>query len=228
MNRVLDALRGGLIVSVQAPTGSALDDPYVLAAMARAAQDAGAVAVRMQGIANLRAARERITVPIVGIVKRDCPGFEPYITPALSDVRAILETGCEIVAFDATRRARSDGSTTAQLIVAIHAGGAVAMADCAVASDGPGAVSAGADIVATTLCGYTAETARIPLPALDLLRAFAALGRFVVCEGGIATPVTGQAAIASGADAIVVGTAITGLARLVGEFCEALANRPIS
>jgi N-acylglucosamine-6-phosphate 2-epimerase len=228
VNQVLEVLRGGLIVSVQAPTSSALDDPYVLAAMARAAQDAGAVAVRMQGIANLRAARKRVTVPIVGIVKRDCAGFEPYITPALTDVNAILETGCEVVAFDATRRARPDGSTTAQLVAAIHAGGAIAMADCAAASDGPEAIAAGADIVATTLCGYTNETARTSLPALDLVCAFAALGGFTICEGGIASPQAGQAAIASGADAIVVGAAITGLGRLVGEFREALANRPIS
>jgi N-acylglucosamine-6-phosphate 2-epimerase len=227
MSGVLETLRGGLIVSVQAPAGSALDDPYVLAAMARAAQDAGAVGVRMQGIANLRAARERVTVPIVGIVKRNCPGFEPYITPGLSDVRAILDTGCEIVAFDATRRERPDGSSTAQFVAAVRAGGALAMADCACASDGSQAVAAGADIVATTLCGYTAETAGTSLPALELVRAFSSLGCFVICEGGVATPKSGQAAIAAGADAIVVGTAITGLARLVGEFCGALANRPI-
>ena len=46
---LLDALRGGLIVSVQAWRGSALDDPLVIAAMARAAQDGGAVAVRIAG-----------------------------------------------------------------------------------------------------------------------------------------------------------------------------------
>ena len=64
----LDALRGRLIVSVQAKDGSALDDPAVLAAMAREAQDAGAAGLRMQGTANIAAARARTTVPMIGIV----------------------------------------------------------------------------------------------------------------------------------------------------------------
>lgn len=221
---LLDSLRGKLIVSVQAPAGSALDDPYVLAAMARAAQDAGAAAVRMQGIANLQAARKRVSVPIVGIVKREHAGFGPYITPTLEDVRKIAAAGCEIVAFDVTRRPRPDGSSTERLVEAVHAGGALAMADCAEPDDGIEAASAGAEIVATTLCGYTPGTEGTTLPALDLVRAFASGETFVICEGGIRAPERGRAAIAAGADAIVVGNAITGLARLVGEFRNALAK----
>lgn len=221
---LLDALRGKLIVSVQAPAGTALDDPYVLAAMARAAQDAGAAGVRMQGIANLQAARKRVSVPIVGIVKRAHAGFGPYITPTLADAREIAAAGCEIVAFDVTRRARPDGSSTERLVEAVHAAGALAMADCAEAVDGIEAVAAEADILATTLCGYTPGTEGATLPALDLVRAFARGGPFVICEGGIRAPESGRAAVAAGADAVVVGTAITGLARLVGEFCEALAK----
>lgn len=221
---LLDVLRGKLIVSVQAPAGSALDDPHVLAAMARAAQDAGAAAVRMQGIANLRAARQRVSVPIVGIVKRAHEGFGPYITPTAGDAREIAAVGCEIVAFDVTRRTRPDGSTTEQLVEAIHAAGALAMADCAEPADGVEAAAAGAEILATTLCGYTPATEGITLPALDLVRAFAGGDRFVICEGGIRAPERGRAALDAGADAVVVGNAITGLARLVGEFCEALAK----
>lgn len=221
---LLDALRGKLIVSVQAPAGTALDDPYVLAAMARAAQDAGAAAVRMQGIANLQAARKRVSVPIVGIVKCDHAGFGPYITPTLADVREIAAAGCEIIAFDVTRRARPDGSSTERLVEAVHAGGSLAMADCAELGDGIEAAAAGADILATTLCGYTPGTEGTTLPALDLVHALARIGRFVICEGGIRMPERGRAAIGAGADAIVVGNAITGLARLVGEFRDALAK----
>ncbi len=221
---LLESLRGKLIVSAQAPAGSVLDDPHVLAAMARAAQDAGAAAVRMQGIANLQAARKRVSVPIIGIVKRDHAGFGPYITPTLDDAREIAAVGCEIVAFDVTRRARPDGSSTELLVEAVHAGGALAMADCAELDDGSEAAAAGADILATTLCGYTLGTEGITLPALDLVRGLARSGTFVICEGGIRIPERGRAAIAAGADAIVVGNAITGLARLVGEFRDALAK----
>lgn len=220
---VLDRLRGGLIVSVQARAGSALDDPHVLAAMARAAQDNGAAGVRIQGVRNLQAVRERVDVPIVGIIKREYEGFEPYITPTLREVREVLDCGAEIVAFDATGRPHPEGVDVAQLVAAIHEGGALAMADCAQADDGVCAQAAGADILASTLCGYTKETHGHPLPALDLVSAFAQLGSFVICEGGIHAPEAGAASIAAGAGAIVVGTAITNTEWLVARYRDALA-----
>lgn len=222
---ILDTLRGGLIVSVQAKAGSAIDEPAILAAMAAAAQDSGAVGVRMQGVENLRAARERVSLPMIGIIKREYPGYEPYITPSLEEVRAVLGTGVEIVAFDATLRPRPDGSGVPQVISVIHDAGRIAMADCASLTDARAAVAAGADIVATTLAGYTADTQGMPLPALDLVGELAALGAFTICEGGVARPEQLAAALAAGADAVVVGTAITGLDFLVGEFTKAAAKR---
>ena len=219
---LLDRLRGGLIVSVQARAASALDDPHVLAAMARAAEDNGAVGVRIQGVRNLEAVRKRVSVPIVGIIKRDYEGFEPYITPTLREVREVLQTGAEIVAFDATSRLHPEAHDAATLVAAIHDGGALAMADCALPDDGVCAQAAGADIVATTLCGYTKETQGTPLPALELVRAFAQLGCFVICEGGIHAPQSGADALAAGADAVVVGTAITNAEWLVRQYAGAL------
>ncbi|MGA7201070.1 MAG: hypothetical protein WBX26_04520, partial [Candidatus Cybelea sp.] len=132
----LEALRGGLIVSVQVWRGSALDDPQVIAAMAGAAQDGGAVAVRIEGVENLLAVRQRVALPIVGLVKRKYPGFEAYISPTLAEVGSIIRAGAEIVAFDATSRPRPDGSLLIDTIRAIHAAGRLAMADCATAEDG--------------------------------------------------------------------------------------------
>lgn len=219
---MLDRLKGGLIVSVQARTGSALDDPHVLAAMARAAQDSGAAGVRIQGVSNIMAVRARVDVPIIGIIKREYDGFEPYITPTLREVNEILACGVEVVAFDATARPHPDGSDVPQLIAAIHAGGALAMADCAQADDGVAAQAAGADIIATTLCGYTKETAGQVLPAFALVSSFAELDGFVICEGGIHSPVVAAAALQAGADAIVVGTAITNTEWLVKEYVASL------
>ncbi|HET9097773.1 MAG TPA: N-acetylmannosamine-6-phosphate 2-epimerase [Candidatus Baltobacteraceae bacterium] len=221
---LLDRLRGGLIVSVQARTGCALDDPRVLAAMAQAAQENGAAGVRIQGVRNLQAVRKRVGIPIVGIIKREYDGFEPYITPTVREVREVLECGAEIVAFDATGRARPQGREIGELVAAIHGGGALAMADCALAGDGVCAQAAGADILATTLCGYTKETRGTELPALDLVRAFAQLGCFVICEGGIHAPAAGAAALDAGADAVVVGTAITNTEWLVREYAAALGQ----
>lgn len=217
---VLDRLRRGLIVSVQAWPGSAIDDPYVLAAMAAAAQQNGAVGVRIQGVANLRAVRARVDVPMIGIIKREYPGFEPYITPTLEEVKAIVDCGAEIVAFDATGRERPAGTTIDALIEAIHASGAIAMADCATSADALCARAAGAEIVASTLCGYTPATKGHPLPALDLVRQMCELDAFVICEGGVRTPEQAAAALSAGADAVVVGTAITNTDALVREFAS--------
>lgn len=219
---LLERLRGGLIVSVQAAPGSALDDPLVLSAMAAAAKEAGAVGLRLQGEDNIAAVRKRVDLPVIGIVKREYPGFEPYITPTLREVRDLLRHGVEIVAFDATGRPRPGETTVAQIVGEIQNGGALAMADCAQAADGVAAQAAGADIIATTLCGYTKETAGCALPALDLVHAFAELDGFVICEGGIHSPAQGAAALHAGAGAVVVGTAITNVEWLTREYAAAL------
>jgi N-acylglucosamine-6-phosphate 2-epimerase len=218
---VLEALRGGLIVSVQAWRDSALDDPRIIAAMARAAQDGGAVGVRIEGIENLRAVRERVALPIVGLIKREYPGFEAYISPSLAEVGSIIGAGAEIVAFDATGRPRPDGSLLIDAIQAIHAAGRLAMADCSTAADAAAASAAGADILATTLCGYTAPTKNRALPAFDLVAELSRLGKFGVCEGGVRSPADVRAALDAGADAVVVGTAITNVDWLVREFAGA-------
>ncbi len=221
---LLARLRGGLIVSCQAWPGSAIDDPHVLAAMAAAAAANGAVAVRMQGSENLRAGRARVAVPIIGLVKRGYDGFEPYITPTLREVDEVVATGAEIVAFDATERARPHGTTVEALVEAIHAAGRLAMADCATSADALCAQAAGADIVATTLCGYTSATQGVTLPALSLVRECAELETFIICEGGVHRPDQVAEAIAAGADAVVVGTAITNIDWLVGEFAARTAK----
>ena len=218
---LLDGVRGGLVVSVQAWRGSALDDPHVIAAMSRAAEESGAVAVRIEGVQNLAAVRPRVEVPIVGLVKREYDGYAPYITPTMAEVRDVIAAGAEIVAFDATPRGRPDGSSVEDAVAEIHARGRLALADCATAADAAAALACGADILATTLYGYTAETAGRSLPALDLVGEFAALARFTVCEGGVRSPAEVRAALDAGADAVCVGSAITNVDWLVREFAGA-------
>jgi N-acylglucosamine-6-phosphate 2-epimerase len=174
---VLDDLRGGLIVSVQAEASSVLNTPETIALLARCAVQNGAAGVRIEGLERIRAVRAALDVPIVGLVKRAHPDFAPYITPAAEDARAIVAAGAQIVAFDATRRPREGGASISGLIDAIQTSGALAMADCATLEDGRQAAEAGADIVATTLAGYTAETGWLPRPALELVAGLAALHR---------------------------------------------------
>jgi N-acylglucosamine-6-phosphate 2-epimerase len=222
---ILERLRGGLIVSVQAYAESVLDTPPTIALLARCAAANDAVGVRVESVARIAAVRAAVDIPIVGIIKRAYPGFEPYITTTPPEIAAVAAAGAEIVAFDATARPRFGAASIGELAAAAHAAGCLAMADCATEPEGLAAMAAGVDIVATTLAGYTAETHGRALPALDVVAALAARHPFVVCEGGIATPEDAGRAFASGAAAIVVGTAITNVDALVRRFAQTVPRR---
>ena len=226
MNAVLAALRGGLIVSVQAEADSPLNAPEAIALLGRVAVANGAAGLRVEGLARIGAVRQALSVPLIGIVKRTYPGYGPFITPSEREIAEVVAAGAELVAFDATSRPRPDGRDVAAAIAAIHARGALAMADCASAQDVHAAAAAGADVVATTLCGYTPGTQGTRLPALELVASCAASGAFAICEGGVGSPDDLRAAFAAGAQAVVVGTALTNLDLQVRRFAAAAPAGP--
>ncbi|MBV9276983.1 MAG: putative N-acetylmannosamine-6-phosphate 2-epimerase [Candidatus Eremiobacteraeota bacterium] len=220
----LERLRG-LIVSVQAAKESALSPSAVITALACAAEDGGAVAVRIESADNVRAVKAKVGVPVIGLIKRSYIGFEPYITPTLAEVEELLAAGADIVAFDATLRERPQKTEMYKIVERITVAGALAMADCSTEADALSAQRLGVPILATTLCGYTKETAGARLPAIDLVRALRRFGEFVVCEGGVGDPADVRAAADAGADAIVVGTAITNIAAVTSRFAASLQMR---
>lgn len=207
------SLRGGLIVSCQAPPGGPLDSPAILAAFARCAEMEGAVGIRANSGPNIAAIRAAVRLPIIGIRKRETPGYAVYITPEWSDAREVYEAGAQIIALDATARPRPGPEDFAALTQRIHAElGAAVMADVSTLEEGIAAVQAGADLVATTLSGYTGETQhrKSTGPDLELVRQLArAVHVPVICEGRVQTPEQARAALDAGAWAVVVGTAIT-------------------
>jgi N-acylglucosamine-6-phosphate 2-epimerase len=220
---LLDTLRGGLVVSCQPVDDGPMDDPAIVAAMAAAAVAGGAAGLRIEGTANLAAVRARVSVPIIGILKRDLPDSPVRITPYLADVQALADTGADIIAYDATNRPRPE--TTVAILAEIHARGALAMADCSTLADGQRALAEGAAILGTTLSGYTDETAGNS-DGVDtaLIGAFHDLGGFAMAEGRVNTPELSGIAIAAGADAVTVGTALTRLEHVTGWFHDAVAR----
>lgn len=222
---ILEALRGGLIVSCQADAGSPTDDPQILAAFAQCAVAAGAVAIRANYGRNITAIAKVVQVPIIGIKKRNVPPWPVYITPELADAEEVVQAGATIVAADATHRPRP--VPFARLVQAIQQDlGALVMADCATLEDGLAAAEAGADLVATTMSGYTEDTAHLRTgPDLDLVAALAQrLDRPVICEGRIHHPDEARAALEAGAFAVVVGTAITSPTWIARQFVDALSH----
>jgi N-acylglucosamine-6-phosphate 2-epimerase len=192
---------------------SPLHDPQVIAAMAQAAVNRGAVGVRLDTPAHVQAVRRQITAPIIGLWKRQIPGFEVYITPQFDHAAAIADAGADIIAIDATLRQRPAGETVESLIQQIHTKlGKAVMADVDTLEAAIAAAKAGADLVGTTLYGYTPATQQQEPPGFDLLTEMVkALEVPVICEGGIASPQMARRAIDLGAYAVVVGTAITGI-----------------
>ncbi len=201
----------GLIVSCQALPGDSLDTPDHLAAMARAAARGGAVGIRANGAANVGAIRARVPLPVIAISKIDTPGFDVRITPTFAAAHDVARLGPQAIALDATGRPRPGGDDLATLIRRIHEElDLPVVADIATRDEGIRAADLGADAVATTLSGHTAESPAMDGPDLELVAALAtALKIPVLGEGRFATPAQVAEALRRGAHAVVVGTAIT-------------------
>lgn len=219
----LGALHGGLVVSCQAPPDDPASGPAAMALFASAAVAGGAVGIRAEGLDDLAAVRAAVDVPLIGLWK--VPGGEVYITPTVEHALAVVRTGAQLVAVDATGRPRPDGASLAEVVAAIHEAGAGVLADVATLDQGLAAADAGADAVATTLAGYVDPVGgEAPAgPDLDTLAVLAARCPVpVLAEGRYATPGQVRTAHRAGAWAVVVGTAITRPSLLTRAFVAAM------
>ena len=217
---ILASLRGRLIVSCQ--TRAPLNTSDYIADLAAVMVESGAGAVRVNSPEHIAAVRRRVKIPIVGIHKQRSEDYRIYITPTRAAARAVIDAGADIVALDGADAPRPDGSTLETLIAHVHNAGALVMADVSTYSEGRRAAEAGADIVATTLSGYTSYSPQQAAPDLQLVEALARdLAVPVVAEGRYNTPELVRAAFGRGAFAVVVGRAITEPRFIVQPFLEA-------
>lgn len=221
MNDLLTRLARGLIVSCQPVPGSAMDKPEIVAAMACAALDGGAVALRIEGISNIEAVRRATDAPVIGIIKRDLPDSDVRITPWLEDVDALSAAGADIIAFDVTQRFRP--VPVEALYQRAREAGCLTMADASCLEDGLLAQKLGCDFIGTTLSGYT-QTPVPETPDIALVRALAQAGCRVIAEGRYNSPALAAEVMAAGAYAVTVGSAVTRIEHICGWFCEAIAQ----
>ncbi|MGF1937681.1 MAG: N-acetylmannosamine-6-phosphate 2-epimerase [Nostoc sp. ChiQUE02] len=210
---LIKLLRNGLIVSCQAPVDSPLHEPEIIAAIAQAAVNNGAVGVRIDTPNHIIAVRGRLQVPIIGLWKQLIAGSDVYITPQFHHAAAIAKAGADIIAIDATTRNRPGDEKIVDIIAQIHQElGKPVMADVDTIEAAKVAANAGADIIGTTLYGYTAATKHLSPPGWELLTQIVQhLDIPAICEGGISSPQMARKSLDLGAYAVVVGTAITGI-----------------
>ena len=211
-NDIISRLRKGLVVSCQALPGEPLHDPYIMRCMAQAAEEGGAVGIRANSIEDIKEIMKYTSLPIIGLIKKEYPDSEVFITPTFIEIVALAETGVDIIATDATLRKRPDNERLEHIIPDFRKRypGILLMADCATFDEARRAEELGFDIIGTTLCGYTPETRGEILPNFKLMyRMVRELSTPVIAEGGIWSPEQMREAFLQGVHCCVVGTAIT-------------------
>lgn len=229
MKTMLETVKGRLIVSCQALENEPLHSAFIMSRMAVAAEEGGAAGIRANSVVDIRAIKEQVRLPVIGILKRDYPGSEVFITATMREVDELMAVAPEMLALDATDRPRPDGQPLAEMVAQIRARypSLLLMADISSVEEAKTAQTLGFDCVGTTLYGYTRATQGHSLPEDDcrfLREVLAAVSIPVIAEGNVETPAIAARCLALGAHAVVVGGAITRPQQITGRFVAAIAG----
>lgn len=225
--KILEQIKGGLIVSCQALSTEPLYDSYIMAKMAYAAMLGGAVGIRANTIVDIKAIKEMVDLPVIGIIKAVYEDSDVYISPTIDEIDQLVEAGCEIIATDATNRLRPYGKSFTEFFKEIRQKypNQLFMADTSCFEEGKLAMELGCDLIGTTMAGYTPYTKGRTLPDLELINRYAhELGATVIAEGGMWVPEDLKNAYDNGAFSAVIGTAITRPMDITKRFVKILED----
>ena len=222
---VLEKIKNQVIVSVQAMPSEPLYQEECLLAMMQSVVKGGAKALRLAGKRDVEKAKSHFDVPVIGLTKPDVIPTNwknvVYITPTIKEVKELVVAGADIIAFDGTTRPRGKDNLR-KIIKYIKVNKKLSMADISTLEEGIAARCLGADIISTTLSGYTSYSETdSEEPDFKLLEKLVKiLDCPIVLEGRIWTPEQVNKAFDLGAYSVVIGSAITRPQLIVKRFCN--------
>ena len=226
LKKFVEQVNKQLIVSCQALPHEALFGADIMAKMAISAAKGGARAIRANTPADVKAIKEAIDLPVIGLYKEVLPDYDVIITPTLHHALKIAEAGADIIAIDATNRLHPEGNV-ADMVTAIHEKtNCLVMADISTLEEGLAAEKAGFDMVSTTLSGYTPYSPQQEGPDLELVKALADRVKNIpiIGEGRFYSPEQVKKALENGATAVVVGGAITRPKEITERYVKAIQS----
>jgi N-acylglucosamine-6-phosphate 2-epimerase len=185
----------------------------------------GAAGIRANYVEDISEIKKTVALPVIGIIKKDYHDSLIYITPTMTEVDALVDCGCEIIAMDATNRLRPNGEKLETFFANVRKKypSQLFMADCSTYQEGMNAAALGFDLIGTTLSGYTEESKNDNLPNYDMMSALSQDSKKpVIAEGNIWTTEQLKLAIKCGVHAAVVGSAITRPMLITRRFVDAM------
>ncbi len=221
MNKILENIKGKLIVSCQALEDEPLHSSFIMGRMAYAAYVGGAGGIRANTVEDIKEIKKNVSLPIIGIIKKVYDNCNVYITPTIKEVEALVNEGVQIIAIDATKRERPDKKDLKDFINEVKKKypNQLIMADISSVDEALYAEEIGFDMVGTTLVGYTEYTKNFK--ALEELEKVIKTVKIpVIAEGNIDTPLKAKNALELGAFAVVVGGAITRPQQITKKFVD--------